>query len=39
MVPTLSAGTILIWLAWGFFMGVGWSVGSWTVNKLLSALG
>ena len=23
------------WLAWGFFMGLGWTVGCWAINKVL----
>lgn len=26
---------IISWLAWGFFMGVGWTVGSWLVSRIL----
>lgn len=39
MVTSISAGGIVMWLAWGFFMGIGWSVGSWLVGKILGAIG
>jgi hypothetical protein len=35
MPADLSLHAILIWLAWGFFMGIGWSVGAWLVSKAL----
>lgn len=31
---------ILVWMLWGFFMGIGWTVGSWLINKyVLSRIG
>lgn len=33
MLPTLAQ--VLEWLFWGFFMGVGWALGTWLVSKVL----
>jgi len=32
----ITGTQIIEWLAWGFFMGLGWSVATWLVNMLLS---
>jgi hypothetical protein len=28
MFPVISANAILVWIVWGFFMGLGWSIAS-----------
>lgn len=35
MTTTLSLYGILVWLLWGFFMGIGWTVGAWLISKVL----
>lgn len=32
---TLSLWMLLIWFVWGFFMGIGWTVGTWLVTRLI----
>ena len=27
--------SIITWLLWGFFMGLGWTVASWLLGKVL----
>jgi hypothetical protein len=39
MIETITLHAILLWLVWGFFMGIGWTTGSWLVSRLLTALG
>jgi hypothetical protein len=29
------ANDVVNWLAWGFFMGIGWAVGTWLIAKVL----
>lgn len=33
---TISAYNILVWLVWGFFMGLGWTFAAWLLNRILS---
>lgn len=28
----MNAAQALTWFAWGFFMGMGWSLGSWLIS-------
>ena len=35
MVPVISANALLVWLVWGFFMAIGWALGTWVVARLL----
>ena len=30
--------TPLVWLMWGFFMGLGWTLASWLVSRALDRL-
>ena len=39
MVPALSLYVILVWSLWGFFMGMGWAVGTWLIGKVLARIG
>lgn len=32
---TISLIQILVWFLWGFFMGMGWTIGAWLINRLL----
>lgn len=38
MTPAITMDSWLVWFLWGFFMSIGWTVGSWLINKLLSRL-
>lgn len=31
----LGVEQIVGWIAWGFFMSIGWAVGSWLMGKML----
>jgi hypothetical protein len=35
MVPVISANALLVWFVWGFFMAIGWALGTWVVARLL----
>lgn len=39
MITTITAGGAPTWFAWGFFMSLGWTIGSWIRSKLLNAIG
>lgn len=38
MLTVISGYSLLVWFVWGFFMGLGWTLAAWLMNKLLSAL-
>jgi hypothetical protein len=35
MVPVISANALLVWFVWGFFMAMGWALGTWIMGRLL----
>ena len=35
MVTVITLNTLFVWFLWGFFMGIGWAIGTWVINKLL----
>lgn len=35
MVPVISANALLVWFVWGFFMALGWALGTWLIERLL----
>jgi len=35
MTGGLTLMGILIWFLWGFFMGIGWTLGAWLITRLL----
>ena len=35
MMTAITLDSILVWTDWGFFMGIGWTIGSWLITKLL----
>jgi hypothetical protein len=36
MAATISLEMFLVWFVWGFFMGLGWTLASWLLNRLLA---
>ena len=32
----MMGAQILTWFAWGFSMSLGWGLGTWLINRLLS---
>jgi len=34
MVPEISANALLVWFVWGFFMALGWALGTWAMARL-----
>jgi hypothetical protein len=36
MAATISLNAILVWFVWGFFMGLGWTIAAWLINRALS---
>lgn len=36
MVQAVSLNMLLVWFVWGLFMGLGWTLASWLLNRLLS---
>lgn len=39
MTMQLTLIGLLIWFLWGLFMGMGWTLGSWIMGKILARLG
>lgn len=35
MFEVISANAIIVWFVWGFFMALGWTLGSWVMTRLL----
>jgi hypothetical protein len=38
MVPAVSAYALLVWFVWGFFMALGWALGTVAMGWLLGFL-
>jgi hypothetical protein len=36
MTPAITMNALLIWFVWGFFMGLGWTIAAWLLNRMLS---
>lgn len=34
----ITPHVLINWFAWGFFMGLGWTLASWLVNRVLARL-
>jgi hypothetical protein len=37
IVPAITLYVVLVWFLWGFFMGLGWAIGTWIAGQLLGA--
>ena len=35
VVPQITIYVVLVWLLWGFFMAIGWVLGTWIMNQIL----
>jgi hypothetical protein len=35
MFQVISANALLVWFVWGFFMALGWALGTWIMERLL----
>ncbi len=35
MFTIITANALLVWFAWGFFMALGWVLGTWIMEALL----
>jgi hypothetical protein len=38
MFETITANSILVWFIWGFFMALGWALGTYVMDLLLGYL-
>jgi hypothetical protein len=36
IIPSITLYVVLVWFLWGFFMALGWVLGSWIMNQLLT---
>lgn len=36
MTPAITMNALLVWFVWGFFMGLGWALAAWLINRALS---
>lgn len=39
MYQAVSLDAIFVWFVWGFFMALGWVLGSWVMERLLGLAG
>jgi hypothetical protein len=35
IVPAITIYVVLVWLLWGFFMAIGWALGTWIMGQVL----
>jgi hypothetical protein len=35
IVPAITIYVVLVWFLWGFFMGLGWALGTWIAGQLI----
>jgi len=35
IVPAITLYVVLVWFLWGFFMALGWAVGTWIAGQLI----
>jgi hypothetical protein len=35
VVPQISIHVALVWILWGFFMAIGWVLGTWIMGQIL----
>jgi hypothetical protein len=35
MFEVISANSIIVWFVWGFFMALGWALGTWVMTWIL----
>lgn len=38
MYQAVSLDSIFVWFVWGFFMAMGWVLGSWAMNRLFGLM-
>ena len=38
VVPQISIYVVLVWFLWGFFMAIGWVLGTWITNQILGGM-
>jgi hypothetical protein len=34
-IPPITIYAVLVWLLWGFFMAIGWALGTWVMDQVL----
>ena len=34
IVPAITLYVVLVWFLWGFFMALGWALGTWVMARL-----
>jgi hypothetical protein len=34
-IPPITIYAVLVWLLWGFFMAIGWALGTWVMDQIL----
>jgi hypothetical protein len=35
IVPAITIYVVLAWFLWGFFMALGWALGTWIAGQLI----
>ncbi len=36
IVPAITLYAVLVWFLWGFFMALGWVLGTWIMGQVVS---
>lgn len=34
----ITVHAVAVWFVWGFFMGLGWTLASWLIGRILSRI-
>lgn len=38
IIPQITPYAVLVWFLWGFFMALGWALGTWIMAQLLGVV-
>jgi hypothetical protein len=38
VVPQITIYVVPVWFLWGFFMAIGWVLGTWIMNQILGGI-
>jgi hypothetical protein len=38
VVPAITIYVVLVWFLWGFFMAIGWALGTWIMGQILAGV-
>lgn len=38
LIPAITIYAVLVWFLWGFFMAIGWVLGTWIINQIIDGM-